>query len=110
MSEELEAIEALMDVAVCQFCGRAEVVSAEVVDTWLISPKRGENPYSLLIVRCPHHISEWALRNSTAGRTKRMRDRAARGAQMALRVEKRFDPLPTRFRGAQGNLGPNERT
>ena len=109
MTDELDAIEAVMDVACCQYCGRAAAISQEVVDTWLISPKRGENPDRMLIVRCPAHISEWALRNSTAGRTKRMRDRAARGRQIVLPERKWFDPLPTAFRGAQVKLDPNQR-
>jgi hypothetical protein len=98
---ELEAIEALMDIAVCQYCGRAAIIEQEVVDTWLISPRRGDNPLGQLIVRCPNHISEWAMRNSTAGRTNRMRERARQGRRMELPERRRFDPLPARFRGAQ---------
>lgn len=60
-------------VVYCQVCGRAS--RRQDAKQWLVSPHRSRP--GLEIVRCPQHWSEWALRNSKAGRTKVMRQRMA---------------------------------
>lgn len=85
------------EVFICQHCGRAAADSFEVRSTWLIHPHR--NFTDVLIIRCPAHISEWAMRNSS-GRTREMRQRALRGRRSPVPPLVGIEPLPTRFRGA----------
>jgi nitrite reductase/ring-hydroxylating ferredoxin subunit len=51
-------------VSVCQVCGR---VAMRDTPDWLDSTWLKDRNYR--VVRCPKHWSEWALRNSEAGRT-----------------------------------------
>ena len=58
----------------CQFCGR--LVLRRTARWWLDEPHR--TMPGVRVVRCPEHWSEWALRNTKAGRTKAMRLRMAK--------------------------------
>lgn len=93
-------------VAVCQVCGRAAAVTEKVKKDWHISPHK-KLP-GVHIVRCPNHISEWALRHSQAGRTAEMRKKAARGREMVLPPVSAIDPMPTDFVGAAGPTGASQ--
>ena len=55
---------------------------------------------SIYVIRCPHHISEWALRATKVGRTKEMREKARRGREMDLPPVTRFDRATWDFKGA----------
>jgi hypothetical protein len=50
---------------VCGKCGRAVAPTSSYVKWWL----EGSSPSGYPVVRCPPHISDWALRQ-TIGRTK----------------------------------------
>jgi hypothetical protein len=60
---------------VCQRCGR--VVQRDLAARWLVSPKRGDQ--DILIVRCPKHITEHAMRMTVEGRTAANRQKMAEG-------------------------------
>ena len=66
--------------AVCQVCGRA--ASRDDAEGWLDQPHRER--WDVRVVRCPQHISEWALRNTREGRTKANRELLAQGKQMPV--------------------------
>lgn len=65
---------------VCQMCGRTLERDEAISDGWLVDTYRLKP--DLDIVRCYRHISEWALRMTTTGRTnarrQMMRDGKAR--------------------------------
>lgn len=63
---------------VCQFCGRT--TAKEDSEGWLDQPHR--NRWDVRVVRCPQHISEWALRHTRAGRTKENRELLRRGKEI----------------------------
>lgn len=63
---------------VCQFCGR--VTSVDDAEGWLNQPHRHQ--HGIRVVRCPQHISEWALRHTKEGRSNANRDLARKGAEM----------------------------
>lgn len=70
----------LKNWAVCQICGlTVSRTQATPDDGWLVSPYRWDA--DLDIIRCPRHISEWALRESEAGRTKFWRQKMAEGKE-----------------------------
>jgi len=85
-------------VFICQRCGRAAAESAIVYKTWLIEPH--VNVETILIIRCPHHISEHSMRLTAEGRTNRLREKAAYGKGLVLPPFSRSDPLPVNFIGA----------
>lgn len=77
--------------AVCQLCGEATL--RRKAKGWLISPYRKE--LTIDIIRCPRHISEWALRQCIAGRTKEMRKMMAEGRkQPAPPIKPINSPMP----------------
>lgn len=81
--------------ATCQLCG--EVVASDKADGWLVSPRRSDP--SILVVRCPQHISEWSLRQSQAGRTKAWRLAMAEGRkQKTPGIPPLLSPFPTQER------------
>lgn len=67
----------LRNYHVCQICGRYTFPDA--TEGWLVSPLRADPTFT--VVRCPKHISEWSLRRSRAGRTKKMRAMMEAGKQ-----------------------------
>jgi hypothetical protein len=69
----------------CQVCGR--VVPRSDSRHWLDQPHRNY-PWEpdMRVVRCPEHWSEWALRHTVEGRTKK--NRAAMRKALA-------EPVPT---------------
>jgi hypothetical protein len=67
---------------VCQFCGRT--TSVDEAEGWLNQPHRHER--GLRIVRCPQHISEWALRHTEEGRTLANRELAEKGRMMPVPI------------------------
>lgn len=78
---------------VCQFCGRATPVADS--EGWLNQPHRGR--WDVRVVRCPQHISEWALRNTREGRTNANRELARRGREMEVPpIPVYLSPFPTR--------------
>lgn len=62
---------------VCQMCGVGASRDTAVSDGWLVSPRRSDP--SVTVVRCPRHLSEWALRQSQAGRTRFWRQKLREG-------------------------------
>ena len=71
--------------AVCQKCGVGLPIAEAKSNNWLIDTYR-KDP-TLMVVRCPAHITEWALRQSGNGRragarikNQRARRREARAA------------------------------
>ena len=83
----------LVTQIVCQVCGRTTQAKA-ADEHWLNEPHRFVS--GIRVVRCPQHWSEWALRNTKAGRTKEMRERArAAAAQPAPAFPPHLDPFPT---------------
>lgn len=88
---------------VCQFCGLSTSANSDDAKNWLVSQScHYEN---IWIVRCPLHISEWALRQSRAGRTKEMRRKAEWGKRVWARTWGELPPvhlpLPSSFQGAE---------
>jgi NAD-dependent dihydropyrimidine dehydrogenase PreA subunit len=84
----------LITQLVCQVCGRACPRGSAGSEHWLDEPHRTE--FYLNVVRCPMHWSEWALRNTKAGRTKAMRERMAVAlAQPVPAIPAWLDPFPT---------------
>lgn len=80
--------------SVCQVCGRC--VERGTDDDWLDSPWKKDPAYR--VVRCPKHWSEWALRNSEAGRTNENRLRLYRLQRRYGHWSEQipFAPLPLR--------------
>lgn len=77
---------------VCQVCGLA--AASDAVQGWLVSPHRKQA--GVIVVRCPQHWSEWALRNCQEGRTKVMREQMRQAAQMNPPVIPAYlSPFPT---------------
>lgn len=60
------------DVSVCQVCGH---VAPRGTAHWLDEPHRELR--GIRVIRCPEHWSEWALRITRTGRTKKQRQRMA---------------------------------
>jgi hypothetical protein len=87
------------DVLVCQKCGRATIDNAETRKEWLVDFSR--NSDSHLIVRCPEHITEWAMRQTWQGRTTSNRQKAAQGRSKTFLGRPGMEPVPARFKGAQ---------
>lgn len=84
----------LVSQLVCQVCGRT-VHASENTEHWLNEPHRSD--FWLNVVRCPRHWSEWALRNSKAGRTKDMRERMrVASLQPEPAIPAWLDPFPIR--------------
>lgn len=91
MDSERAEYQQLEHFSVCQVCGR---VSPRGSVGWLDAPMRqrgphtgsrfsgGQDPRHLRVIRCPEHISEWALRHSI-GRTKEARKLMAEGKTAA---------------------------
>ena len=76
-----------------QVCGRTVAKGTPAAEHWLDEPHRFN--YRVHVVRCPQHWSEWALRNSEAGRTKVMRDRMKEAlAQPEPAFPAYLDPFP----------------
>jgi len=69
-------------MVVCQVCGRAKEPITARADGWLIERWRVDP--AVWVVRCYAHISEWALRASSAGRTQEWRQAAQEGRERAL--------------------------
>lgn len=65
---------------VCQFCGRT--VARDSAEGWLNQPHK--DVLGLQVVRCPQHISEWALRHTREGRTKANRELAKQGRDLPV--------------------------
>lgn len=86
------------DVLVCQFCGRAAATSSDTDRDWFVDEHR--NFPGVFIIRCPLHISEWAMRNSKSGRIKKNREKARRGKTLDVPETAYSDPMPTKFIGA----------
>lgn len=87
----------LKDWACCQACGLTVHRSqATPEDGWLVSPHRRYGAkYGIDIVRCPRHISEWALRESVAGRTKFWRQKMEEGKKLPPpAVPPELSPMP----------------
>lgn len=77
---------------VCQVCGRTVLKSAAA--HWFSSQHRTYP--DVQVVRCPQHWSEWALRNSVAGRTNEMRRQMREAlAQPAITFPINLEPFPT---------------
>lgn len=77
---------------VCQVCGRS---APKDTPHWFSSPHRTYP--GAQVVRCPQHWSEWALRNSQAGRTNEMRRRKREAlAQPTVEFPVRLEPFPTK--------------
>lgn len=72
-------MDQLISQLVCQVCGRTVRAGASEACQWLNEPHRLDP--AIHVVRCPQHWSEWALRNTKAGRTKVMRARMKEAAQ-----------------------------
>lgn len=89
------------EVLICQACGRASDARAVGADDWLVSSHRYR--HGTFIIRCPQHISEWAMRHTLEGRTKEARDKASRGRQVPIPPLAGLEPVPGRFRGADGH-------
>jgi len=87
-----------LGLLLCQYCGRVAEDNAENNATWLVE-LHAKLP-SIYVIRCPHHISEWALRATKVGRTKEMREKARRGREMDLPPVTRFDRATWDFKGA----------
>lgn len=91
------------DHLICQLCGLSTSAHSDDAHNWLVSPSRLMD--NIWIIRCPLHISEWSLRNSKAGRTKKMRRKAEWGRRVWPRTWGDLPPvqlpLPASFRGAQ---------
>jgi len=51
----------------CHICGRAVSESAAEYEGWLVEQRRGKQP-GHLVIRCPDHITDYALR--AAGTTR----------------------------------------
>ena len=80
---------------VCQVCGRA--VPRENSVGWLAQPHK--NRPGIEVVRCPEHWSEWALRHTVEGRTKK--NRAAMQVALAMPIPPippHVQPFPTKDR------------
>lgn len=82
-------------------CWRCRMPSAEVRRTWLIAPRW--NDPTFLVIRCPEHITEWALRCTMWGRLKVMQDWAARMREYGKTLPQgnASDPFLIKFMGAQ---------
>jgi len=97
------AVQAVVEPPVCQVCGR--VTHWDQTDAWLVSPRRDDQ--TILIVRCPKHISEWSMRQSVAGRTKANRQKMAEGKQWDEPIPLAPAPFPGSSRTRRGS--PSER-
>lgn len=83
-------MEQLRNYRICQLCGTG--TPADHADGWLVSPRRSDP--GILVIRCPAHISEWALRQSQAGRTKQMRQMMREGADWEPQTKIGVEPVP----------------
>lgn len=70
-------MQQMLEYPTCQVCG----VNTTAADTdgWLIAPRKYDK--TLVVIRCPRHISEWSLRESI-GRTAEGRRMMAKGKNM----------------------------
>ena len=83
------------DFLVCQTCGRSTI--REKHEHWLYEPSRFD--LNVFITRCPQHWSEWALRNTTKGRTQDMRVAALLAREQPVPIMPvSLDPFPSRDR------------
>lgn len=107
---EKNRVPGLTDVLCCQKCGRITPDSHSAREDWLVDLYRPDQ--TMLMVRCPEHITEWAMRHTLQGRTRQNRERARRGRSPADspvdlgRVG--LEPMPIRTRGATGFSGVTE--
>ena len=77
---------------VCQICGDV-IRSTDAEEAgWLASPGRYDP--SVVIVRCPLHISEWSLRISLAGRTIEWRKKIAEIPNLPRPIPPMLSPFP----------------
>lgn len=85
---------------VCQArnCRRTAKPSWWTFRWWLISTYLRDPDY--VLIRCPHHISDWSLRNTGLGRSVVARRWAAEAKTLKLRKPSFIDPWPTQFLGA----------
>jgi len=99
------------DFLVCQYCGYSmEAFNPDALH-WLVSPHRASE--GLWVIRCPAHISEWAMRESKAGRTNANREKARWGREVwaqQLLPPSSVMPIPASFQGAQEASEPPEST
>lgn len=85
-------MDQLVTQLVCQYCGRT--TRRDQAKFWLDEPHRLDP--MVHVVRCPQHWSEWALRNTKAGRTNAMRERMREALQQpAPTFPAYLDPFPT---------------
>lgn len=80
------------------------LASSSDAEHWLCSRAKTQ---PLWIIRCPLHISEWALRQCEAGRTTVMRAKARWGREewaknRVLPSDPILEPFPPSFKGAAG--------
>ena len=61
------------DKRVCQLCGRFFYEGHDTINDWLIGRRRYRQKHRTLhsewVIRCPQHITEWALRSVGRGRS-----------------------------------------
>lgn len=87
------------DILCCQFCGRVVVATREVFQDWFVDYSR-QNP-NQMVIRCPQHISEWAMRQSRSGRTRANREKALRGRMRAAPALSGLEPIPLGMGGSE---------
>lgn len=85
------------EILCCQFCGRLTLSDADGAVHWLVDRHKAYE--GVWVIRCPHHISEWAMRNTVSGRTNENREKAKRGRDMDLLPVTGLEPYPTHLRG-----------
>lgn len=85
---------------VCQArnCRRTAKPSWYTFRWWLIATYLRDPDY--IVIRCPAHISDWALRQTVLGRSNAARRWAVEAKAIKLRRTSFIDPWPTLYLGA----------
>lgn len=74
-----------VDFLVCHKCGKAILTVNKLRKYWLV---RKDDNYN--VVRCPFHITEWALRKAGIARTKKNIDWMMKCREEAEKLETMF--------------------
>jgi hypothetical protein len=103
---EKNRVPGFTDILCCQKCGRVTPDSVSARADWLVDLYRPDQ--TMLLVRCPQHISEWSMRNTLQGRTRKNREKAVRGRTTLSDYDLGrlgLEPMPIHARGAAGFSG-----
>lgn len=94
---DMPGAEELPVIYVCQAraCYRNAIPSWFVRRWWLISEDLTDPDY--IIIRCPEHITDWALSKTRYGRTVAVRQWATQARKLKLPPVRLSDPFPVRY-------------